>query len=365
MKHPARVKTRVPTWTTEADNRAAKSGTVIVTESSNGKIEKLVIALGRTASEGDNKDKDLGRTTAVATNVTNQTITTAYNNGTFNIPANLEVALTGGNLTENLEIGTGATVAIPAGVTVKVEKPTGSGTTLPAITNNGTLEVAGQLIVGSNASDSDYVRISGNGTVQTTRNGKIDFASDSSAPKQVKVTLKPENSSADMVYTLYIPSSSASVKFTFPVDPVSSNYAISTPSRVTGGTVRVSPTSASEGNKVTITATPKSGYEVGSVTVTDKDGKQVTVTSAGDNKYTFTMPKSKVDVKVEFVRQQTQPTTPSTDFVDVPSGAFYADAVVWAVEQGITSGTSATTFSPNSDCTRAQIVTFLYRDRAS
>lgn len=140
----------------------------------------------------------------------------------------------------------------------------------------------------------------------------------------------------------------------------SNNYIINIPSRITGGTVTVRPTSASEGSKVTITAKPNSGYEVGTVTVTDKDGKQITVTDAGDSKYTFTMPKSKVDVKVEFVCQQT-----TLSFDDVQPGAYYADAVAWAVEKGITAGTSATTFSPNSLCTRAQIVTFLWRAAGS
>ena len=51
----------------------------------------------------------------------------------------------------------------------------------------------------------------------------------------------------------------------------------------------------------------------------------------------------------------------STNFTDVASDAFYADAINWAVANNVTNGTSATTFSPNADCTRAEIVTFLYR----
>ena len=51
----------------------------------------------------------------------------------------------------------------------------------------------------------------------------------------------------------------------------------------------------------------------------------------------------------------------ASPFVDVAANAYYADAVQWAVEEGITAGTTATTFSPNDSCTRAQIVTFLYR----
>lgn len=140
----------------------------------------------------------------------------------------------------------------------------------------------------------------------------------------------------------------------------SSNYSISVPTQVTGGTVTVRPTSAPAASKVTITAKPNSGYEVGSVIVTDKNGKEIAVTNAGDGKYTFTMPKSGVNVKVEFVRQQAIPS-----FTDVQPSAYYADAVAWAVEQGITAGTSTTTFSPNDSCTRAQIVTFLWRAAGS
>ena len=56
------------------------------------------------------------------------------------------------------------------------------------------------------------------------------------------------------------------------------------------------------------------------------------------------------------------PAVSGGSFADVDANAYYADAVAWAVAEGITSGTSATTFSPNAPCTRAQIVTFMYRD---
>ena len=59
-----------------------------------------------------------------------------------------------------------------------------------------------------------------------------------------------------------------------------------------------------------------------------------------------------------------QPTDPSNPFTDVAAGAYYVDAVKWAVDRGVTAGTSATTFSPDNTCTRGQIVTFLYRNFA-
>ena len=138
----------------------------------------------------------------------------------------------------------------------------------------------------------------------------------------------------------------------------SSAYSI-TVDKATGGTVKVSPTSASKGSTVTITVTPDNGYELDNLTVTDKDGKVVSLTDKGDGKYTFTMPASKVTVKASFVETGTEPETPV--FTDVSTSAYYYDAVLWAVENGVTNGTSANTFSPDMDCTRAQMVTFLWR----
>lgn len=122
------------------------------------------------------------------------------------------------------------------------------------------------------------------------------------------------------------------------------------------GDVSVSPNRADEGDTVTITAEPDRGYEVGEVTVTDKNGDEIRVRDRGDGEYTFTMPESKVTVKVTFVEESVE-----LPFVDVAGDAYYYDAVAWAVENGVTGGTTATTFSPNSPCTRAQTVTFLWR----
>lgn len=128
------------------------------------------------------------------------------------------------------------------------------------------------------------------------------------------------------------------------------------------GSVSVSPKNASKGSTVTVTVKPDSGYELDELTVTGKEGKTVKLTDKGNGKYTFTMPASKVTVEASFAEINEQL---GTGFVDVPANAYYADAVAWAVENGITSGTSATTFSPNASCTRAQMVTFLWRAAGS
>ena len=143
-------------------------------------------------------------------------------------------------------------------------------------------------------------------------------------------------------------------------------YSISTPDKVTGGSIKVTPNRASAGTRVTITAKPSSGYELDELTVTDSKGNELKVTDRGDNKYTFQMPNSKVEIEVSFTKiEETPKPDPSTGFVDVPANAYYADAVEWAVSKGITSGTSATTFSPDMSCTRAQMVTFLWRAAGS
>lgn len=124
------------------------------------------------------------------------------------------------------------------------------------------------------------------------------------------------------------------------------------------GQITVQPQRASAGSKVTITATPDKGYQVGGVTVKDASGKTVPVTPAGNGKYTFTMPSSRVTVDVEFA-----PKSVANPFADVSASDYYYDAVLWAVENGITNGTNTegTRFSPNEPCTRAQAVTFQYR----
>ena len=137
-----------------------------------------------------------------------------------------------------------------------------------------------------------------------------------------------------------------------------STYAITVPSDVDGGAVKVSPTRASSGTTVTITVTPDDGYELAKLTVTDKDGDTVKLTDKGDGKYTFTMPASAVEVEASFQEIVVEPDNP---FTDVYESDYYYDAVLWAVENGVTVGTTSTTFSPNVTVSRAQMVTFLWR----
>ena len=140
----------------------------------------------------------------------------------------------------------------------------------------------------------------------------------------------------------------------------SSTSAITTPSKTENGTVTVSPKNASKGDTVTITVKPDSGYVLGSLTVTDSKGNELKLTDKGDGKYTFTMPAGKVEVKASFAKEiETSP------FADVATDAYYYEAVKWAVKNGITTGVGDNLFAPGQPCTRAQIVTFLWRAAGS
>lgn len=125
------------------------------------------------------------------------------------------------------------------------------------------------------------------------------------------------------------------------------------------GSITLTPKNAHRGDTVTVTVTPDDGYKLDALIVTDKDGNTVPVTEK-NGKYTFRMPASKVTVRASFVVDAAV-----VNFVDVPADAYYHDAVLWAVEKGITNGTDTTHFSPDFSCTRAQMVTFLWRASGS
>ena len=127
------------------------------------------------------------------------------------------------------------------------------------------------------------------------------------------------------------------------------------------GSVTVSPKSASKGSAVTITVKPDSGYTLETLTAIDSKGKEIQLTDKGEGKYTFTMPAGKVEVKATFMEDNSM----LNFFYDVPNGAYFYEAVKWAVKNGITTGVGNDLFAPEQPCTRAQIVTFLWRAAGS
>ena len=138
-------------------------------------------------------------------------------------------------------------------------------------------------------------------------------------------------------------------------------YSVSTPSKTENGSVTVSPKNASKGDTVTVTVKPDSGYVLETLTVTDKNGNELTLKDKGNGKYTFTMPTGKVEVKATFMEDNSM----LNFFYDVPNNAYFYEAVKWAVKNGITTGVGNYLFAPEQPCTRAQIVTFLWRAAGS
>lgn len=142
----------------------------------------------------------------------------------------------------------------------------------------------------------------------------------------------------------------------YPYVPGAPTYPATAPA-APNGTVTVSSANASKGANVTVTVKPNEGYVLETLTVTDKNGDELKLTDKGNGKYTFTMPGSKVEVKATFMEDNSV----FNFFYDVPNDAFFYEAVKWAVKSGVTNGLSDTMFGPYESCTRAQSVTFLYR----
>ena len=137
------------------------------------------------------------------------------------------------------------------------------------------------------------------------------------------------------------------------IPPANPNYRI-TVEATQGGTVTADPTAAKAGATVTLTPVPDRGYQVGSVAVTDRFGDAVAVTEQADGTYTFTMPNGQVTVTVTFAEAP-------LPFPDVTEGDWFYDAVRYAYETGLMDGVGDNLFAPNSETTRAQLVTILYR----
>ena len=169
-------------------------------------------------------------------------------------------------------------------------------------------------------------------------------------------------------YTTVTTTDTEPVEYTFTYSRPSSGssssdptYAVSAPSKTENGSVTVSPKSASKGDTVTVTIKPDSGYVLETLTVTDKNGNELTLKDKGSGKYTFTMPAGKVEVKATFMEDNSM----LNFFYDVPNGAYFYEAVKWAVKNGITNGVGNDLFAPEQPCTRSQIVTFLWRAAGS
>ena len=143
-------------------------------------------------------------------------------------------------------------------------------------------------------------------------------------------------------------------------------YAVTVPDKTENGSLSVTPKNAKKGSDVTITATPDKGYEVDDIVAKDAKGNKLTLKDNGDGTYTFTMPASKVTIEATFAEKQAdEPVAPEKLFADVSAEEYYYEAVKWASENGVTGGIGENLFGAKLPCTRAQIVTFLWRAAGS
>lgn len=138
------------------------------------------------------------------------------------------------------------------------------------------------------------------------------------------------------------------------------SYAVSTPGKTENGTLSVNPKNAGQGDRVTLTVKPDPGHVLETLTVLDSKGKALPLTDKGGGMFTFTMPNGQVEVKAVFAAE-----VKTASFRDVPVDAYYYDAVKWAAEKGITTGQADGLFGSDRSCTRAQIITFLWRAAGS
>ncbi len=279
-------------------------------------------------------------TDAVVWSSNNTEIAEVSNNGTVTAKAlgTATITATVGSYAATCEV----TVAVPV-TGVSLDKATMSLTAGSTGTLTATIDP-------TDAANQNLTWTSDKEEVATVSDGVVSAVAAGTA--HITVTTADGGKTATCVVTVTRRSSSSSKP----------SYPITTPDKTENGSVTVTPTSAKRGSVVTITVTPDAGYVLDELTVTDKDGKELSLTKKSDTEYTFVMPAGKVEITPSFVKQAEEP---SRVFVDVKTGDYFYDAVQWAVGKGITNGTSAETFSPEDPCTRAQIVTFLWRAAGS
>ena len=330
----------------------------------------------------ENVEMSTTATSGIETNGNNTNDSVTLKNSTLNVPNGFGIYFpSSGSLTidnstinaktmgvqvcaGNLSINAGSTITVSGGPVVKTE-------------NDGAIQDGAAISIVNRKGYKGLDKIEVTGGTFTAKSGNAaikaydwqnNTAADFTASDKVSVSggtfssaVKPEycapgfvpKANSDGTYGVTRHSSGSSS-----YDPT---YSVSTPSKTENGSVTVSPKSASKGDTVTVTVKPDSGYVLETLTVTDKNGNELTLKDKGDGKYTFTMPAGKVEVKATFMEDNSV----LNFFYDVPNGAYFYEAVKWAVKSGVTNGLSDTMFGPYESCTRAQIVTFLWRAAGS
>ena len=280
---------------------------------------------------------------------------------------------TGGSTTGGSTTGGSTTGGSTTGGSTTGGSTTGGSTTGGSTTGGST--TGGSTTGGGETSDEYTITFNGNGGIPSvanmttvgkkisslptaTHSGSYSFAGWYTATSGgIQITTAYKFSDDMMVYAHWTYTGGGGSYSGGSSNPT---YPVSTPDKVENGSVVVSPNNASEGDTVTVTVRPDRGYTLDGLVVIDKNGNELKLTEKGNGQYTFIMPAGKVEIKASFIKEiETSP------FTDVKIDAYYYEAVKWAQEKGITSGIGDNQFGPERSCTRAQIVTFLWRAAGS